>query len=145
MAQDDEGPGLLTSIGIGFIILLFVATGFAPLMQGGGGGGGDRDLSISDSVVTRQDKPGKLENFESKQDRLSRAMIQEKLSSIPVFYLSEGGTMKSDIYLSYVDAKEVAGAGVTIKATSLDQVMYVVLDVAKFAGPEVSRGSIVSH
>jgi hypothetical protein len=135
MAQDDEGPGLMTKIGIGFIILLFVATGLLPLMQGGGGG--DRDLSISDSVVTRQDKPGKLEYFESKQDRLSRATIQEKLSSIPVSYLSEGGNMKSDIYLSYVDAKEAAGAGVTIKATSLDQVMYVILGVAKSADTEV--------
>jgi len=122
MAREDEGPGLLASIGIVIIMILFVGTGLFPLVDGGG-----KDLSIADSVVTRQDAPGKLENFESKQDRLSRAAIQEKLSALPVFYLSEGGTMKTDLYLSYSDAIEaVSGAkGVAVKATSLDQVMCV--------------------
>jgi hypothetical protein len=119
MARDGEGPGTLTSIGILLIMVLFVGTGLLPLLDGGG-----KDLSIADSVVTRQDAPGKLQNFESKGDRLSRATIQEKLSSIPVFYLSEGGTMKTDIYLSYADAVDAAG-GASVKATSLDQVMYV--------------------
>lgn len=127
MAQDEEGPGILVSTGILLIMILFVATGLMPMLDGGG-----RDLSIADSVVTRQDAPGKLENFESKQDRLSRATIQEKLSAVPVFYISEGGTMKTDIYVSYTDATAEAakfGGGSSVKATSLDQVMYVMLRV----------------
>ena len=121
--SNDEGPGLLTTIGVGFIIVLFVVSGLLPsLLQGGG----DRDLSIADSVVTRQDVPGKLANFESSQDRLSRSEIQEKLSSIPVFYLATtDGTMKTDIFLSYADAKDVSSGmeGTTVKVTTLDQVM----------------------
>ncbi|CAJ1966889.1 unnamed protein product [Cylindrotheca closterium] len=121
--MDDEGngPGTLTSIGILLIMILFVGTGLAPMM-----GGGDRDLSIADSVVTRQDSPQKLKNYESTQDRLSRATIQEKLSAVPVFYLSEGGNMQTDIFLSYQEANDVAAGknGVSVKVTSLDQVMY---------------------
>jgi hypothetical protein len=119
----DEGPGLATQIGILVIMGLFVATGLFPLLDGGG-----RDLSIADSVVTQQDAPGKLRNFESKQDRLSRATIQEKLSGIPVFYLVDRlGNMGTNIYVSYddaaVEARE-APSGTSVKATSLDQVMY---------------------
>lgn len=120
MASDNEGPGALTSIGILTIMLLFVGTGLLPLLDGGG-----KDLSIADSVVTRQDAPQKLQNFESSQDRLSRATIQEKLSAIPVFYLSEGGNMQTDVYLSYAEAADAASSkgSVSVKATSLDQVM----------------------
>ena len=54
--------------------------------------------------------------------RLSRAAIQEKLNTVPVFYVIGGnGKMGTDLYLSYNDAKEVAG-GKTVKATTLDQV-----------------------
>ena len=120
--MDDEGngPGTLKSIGILLIMVLFLGTGLAPMM-----GGGDRDLSIADSVVTRQDVPGKLKNYESSQDRLSRATIQEKLSAVPVFYLSEGGNMKTDVFLSYQEASDAAAGkdGVSMRVTSLDQVM----------------------
>lgn len=121
MAADNEGPGPLVSLGILFIMVLFVGSGLLPLLDGGG-----RDLSIADSVVTRQDAPQKLKNYEFSQDRLSRASIQEKLSAIPVFYLSKGGEMETNIYMSYVEANEAAAnnEGVTVKATSLDQVMY---------------------
>lgn len=122
MARDDEGPGLLTRIGILAIMVLFLVTGLLPLLQGN-----ERDLSIADSVVTQQDVPGKLKSFESKQDRLSRATIQEKLSGIPVFYLvDESGTMSTSIYVSYADAKAASDGspGSSLKATSLDQVMY---------------------
>jgi hypothetical protein len=120
MAADNEGPGPLTTIGILVIMILFVGSGLLPLLDGGG-----KDLSIADSVVTRQDAPQKMQNFESTQDRLSRATIQEKLSAIPVFYLSEGGSMQTDIYLSYPEAQDAASgkAAVSVKATSLDQVM----------------------
>eukprot|EP00980_Cylindrotheca_fusiformis_P005002 scaffold1062_cov130-Cylindrotheca_fusiformis.AAC.8 len=119
MASDNDGPGALTSLGIVTAMILFVGSGLLPILDGGG-----RDLSIADSVVTRQDAPQKLQSFESSQDRLSRATIQEKLSSIPVFYLSEGGTMQSNIYLSYSEATDAASGKADVKATSLDQVMY---------------------
>lgn len=120
MDEEGNGPGLLTSIGIVLIMIIFVGSAFVPLM-----GGGDRDLSIADSVVTRQDAPQKLKNYESSQDRLSRATIQEKLSAVPVFYLSEGGNMQTDIFLSYQQAADAATGkeGVSVKVTSLDQVM----------------------
>jgi hypothetical protein len=122
--SNDEGPGLLTQLALGFIILIFLFTSIAPSFMEGGG---DRDLSIADSVVTRQDLPGKLAGFESTQDRLSRSTIQEKLSALPVFYLaSSDGTMKTDVYISYTDAVEAASkatGGVSVKATSLDQVL----------------------
>lgn len=124
MVGDDDGPGPLVQVGILLIMILFVGTGLLPLLDGGG-----RDLSIADSVVTQQDTtPGKLvRNVESNQDRLSRATIQEKLSGIPVFYLvdSNNGSMGTNIYLSFTDAKNVADEtpGTTVKATSLDQVM----------------------
>jgi hypothetical protein len=119
MASDDEGPGLLTQIGLVLIMLLFVGTSLLPLIDGGG-----KDLSIADSVVT-QDASGKRQNIENKQDSLSRTSIQEKLSGIPVFYLSDSqGSMGNNIYLSYADAKVAAGeTGTAVKATSLDQVM----------------------
>jgi hypothetical protein len=78
--NNDQGPGdIMKQIGIGFIILIFVASGVLPMMQGGG----DRDLSIADSVVSQQDVPGKLAGFENKSDRLSRGTIQEKISVSP--------------------------------------------------------------
>ncbi len=122
MADDDDGPGPLVQVGILLIMILFLGTGLLPLMDGGG-----RDLSIADSVVTQQDIPGKLQNnIESNQDRLSRATIQEKLSGIPVFYLTDSnGSMGANIYIAYEDAKVAADetGGTIVKATSLDQVM----------------------
>lgn len=124
MSSDDSGgggiQGILFSLLGAVILILFVATSFLPLM----GGGGDRDLSIADSVVTRQDAPGKLANYESKGDRLSRSSIQEKLNTVPVFYLvNNDNVMSTDIFMSYQDAKGVADAkSFTVKATTLDQV-----------------------
>ena len=121
--SDNQGQGLLATIGVGLIIVIFVASGLLPSLLEGGG---DRDLSIADSVVTRQDMPGKLANFESAQDRLSRSEIQDKLSAIPVFFLATpDGSMKTDIFLSYADAKEASAEtdSTAVKVTTLDQVM----------------------
>lgn len=123
MAGDGGGGGLkgalFSLLGVGLIVL-YVGTNFLPMMAGGGG----RDLSIADSVVTRQDAPGKLQNNEFKGDRLSRSSIQEKLNTVPVFYLvNSDGEMDADIYMSYADAKDAAGSK-TVKATTLDQVTY---------------------
>jgi len=121
MVREEGGPGVVTQIGIVIIMILFVATGIFPMLDGGG-----RDFTIADSVVTQQDAPGKLQNFASKQDRLSRATIQEKLSGIPVFYAVDGnGNLKgTDFYVSYEDVVTTEGSETTIKATSLDQIMY---------------------
>ena len=129
---DDEGPGTGVSITAALLFLIFVAGSVIPLA---GTFGMKGDMSIADSVVTRQDAPGKLQNFESKQYSLSRSAIQEKLNAIPVFYIATAGddgtsTMSTDIYLSFEDAK-AANAGLSsssvVKGTTLDQVMYVAL------------------
>eukprot|EP00536_Pseudo-nitzschia_multiseries_P001581 jgi/Psemu1/294465/fgenesh1_pm.20_\ len=125
--EPDERPGLSgASILAGVLLAVFVAGSLLPLA-------GTIDLKpapIADSVVTRQDVPGR-QNLENKQFALSRSAIQEKLNSVPVFYVATTGSdgsaeMSTDIYLSYQDAKE-ASDGVsssTVKGTTLDQVMY---------------------
>jgi hypothetical protein len=121
--DEEEGPGLAMQIGIVLIGLLFVVTSALPYLDGGG-----RDLSIADSVVTQDASSStKVERVvENKGDSLSRANIQEKLSGIPVFYLSDnqGSMGTTNIYISYTDAKVAADETRTVvKATSLDQVM----------------------
>jgi hypothetical protein len=141
--QDDEsGSSLGTTIGLTFILILFLAGSILPLFDSSGGMG-NRNLSISDSIVTRQQQqdvvvPGRVVNVGNVKDQLSRAAIQEKLSTIPVFYLATKGgggngsgdstiMASTDIYLSYEEAKEVASSSSSIvKVTSLDQVMYVI-------------------
>jgi hypothetical protein len=126
MSSSDDGGGglrgiLFSLLGVS-LILLFVGTSFLPMMDSGGG---SRDLSIADSVVTRQDAPGKLQNYEaSPNDRLSRSSIQEKLNAVPVFYLvDKANAMSSNIYTSYQDASNAAATcSLTVKATTLDQV-----------------------
>ena len=129
---NNEGPGgSSTSIIAGILLLIFVAGSVLPFV---GTFGMKGEMSIADSVVTQQDTPGKLQNFESKQYSLSRSAIQEKLNSVPVFYIATTGddgssTMGTDIYMSFDDAK-AASAGISsssVKGTTLDQVMYVSL------------------
>lgn len=125
MSNEEGGSGglqgVLVSLFGALVIILFVGSSFLPML-----GGAQRDLSISDSVVTKQDAPGKLENYEFKGDRLSRSTIQEKLNAVPVFILvDKESVMNSNIYMSYEDAKEAADASsLTVKATTLDQVTY---------------------
>ena len=134
MARGDNegsgGTGLRITAAV--LFLIFVAGSLIPLA---GTFGMKGNMSIADSVVTRQDVPGKLQNFESKQYSLSRSAIQEKLNAVPVFYIATAGddgstTMSTDIYLSFEDAK-AANAGLSsssvVKGTTLDQVMYVAL------------------
>jgi hypothetical protein len=127
---DDEGSGggmSGTSITAGILFFIFAIGAVLPLvgtldMVKGGG------MSIADSVVTRQDAPGKLQNVEKKEFSLSRSAIQEKLNAIPVFYIATpDNNMSTDIYLSYEDANKAAAGsstGTTVKGTTLDQVMY---------------------
>lgn len=121
MSKNDDGgiQGVLFSVAGVVIIALFVGSSFLPML-----GGAEKDLSIADSVVTRQDAPGKLQNYEARGDQLSRSSIQEKLNTVPVFYLEDtDNVMGRDIFMSYEDAKEKAGASsLAVKATTLDQV-----------------------
>lgn len=133
MAKEDEEQSLMRTISIGFVIILFVSTSiFLPLMEGGG----SRDLSIADSVVTTQDNPNKLKDYEDNKSRLSRAAIQEKLNSLPIFYLGDGEKMQQNLYFSYSDALAATTGSFRVKATSLDQVMYPLI---------LKRGRMVSH
>jgi hypothetical protein len=122
MSREGESAGILATLGGGLIVALFVATSFFPFI-----GGKETPMGLADSVVTRQDAPGKLANFESEKYRLSRSAIQEKLNAVPIFYLTnDDGSMKTDLYTSYDDAREAAGSG-AVKATTMDQVTYPLL------------------
>ena len=126
--EPDDRPGLSsTSTIAGILFAVFIAGSLLPLA-------GTLDLKpapIADAVVTRQDAPGR-KNVESKQYALSRSAIQEKLNTVPVFYVATTGedgsaAMSTNIYLSYQVAKE-ASDGIpssSVKGTTLDQVMYV--------------------
>jgi hypothetical protein len=122
MSREGEGSGILAALGGGFIIALFVVTSFFPFI-----GGKETPMGLADLVVTKQDAPGKLANFESEKYRLSRSAIQEKLNAVPIFYLTnDDGSMKTDLFTSYDDAREAAGSG-AVKATTMDQVTYPLL------------------
>ena len=124
----NEGPGILPTLGLAFIILIFVGTSFLPLLDAGGPSG---NLSIADSVVTKQDNPDKFKNYENKFDRLSRATIQEKLNAVPVFYLvdNDDGTMKSDIFMSFEDATDAAkgGQGYNLGSSHVRLIIYALI------------------
>jgi len=125
--NNDEGPqGTGVGFIAGFLLLIFVAGSVVPFagtlnIKG--------QLSIADSVVTKQDASGKFKNVESKQLSLSRSAIQEKLNSVPVFYVVTEGKMGTALYMSFDDAR-AASDGIpssTVKGTTLDQVMYPLL------------------
>ncbi|KAL7543502.1 hypothetical protein ACHAXR_013177 [Thalassiosira sp. AJA248-18] len=126
MSDNDEGPGLVTKVFISGVLLFFVASAFAPLMDFAANPPSANDLNLADSVVTRQDGD-KLSNYQSKFDALSPKKVQEKLSNLPVFYLSSDGKMGDKIYLSFNQAEDAASKssqGSSVKVATLDQVMY---------------------
>ena len=128
---NNGGVGLIA----GVLFAVFIAGSVLPLvgtfdMKGQGG------VSLADSVITRQDVPGKLNEMgERKEFKLSRSNIQDKLNAVPVFYLVDTTTatrtttpvMSSEIYVSYEDALGAASSSnsnTVVKGTTLDQVMY---------------------
>jgi len=125
---NDKGPGGTgVSITAAILLFIFVAGSLLPLA---GTFGTKGQMSIADSVVTRQDASGKLQNLESKKLSLSRSAIQEKLNSVPVFFITTtgngGSNIDTDIYLSFEDANAASAriSSSTVKGTTLDQVMY---------------------
>mmetsp|Transcript_45189 Transcript_45189/g.88419 ORF Transcript_45189/g.88419 Transcript_45189/m.88419 type:complete len:326 (+) Transcript_45189:38-1015(+) len=76
------------------------------------------------SVLLKGPGPG---GFQS----LSRAGIQKKLNTVPVFYIPTQEGIQSNIYLSYDDATAAAkssGRGADdVKATTLDQIYYPII------------------
>ena len=111
----DSSKGIVTAAGFVVIAALFVGGSILPLMDMGGGG----VAPLANSVATRDQVQQVVTN---EKYRLSRAAIQEKLNSVPVFYIVEGnGEIGANLYLSYDDAMNDAGSKV-IKATTLDQV-----------------------
>jgi len=113
---------------IGLLIALVVFSGdFLPLITGQMG---QKTAPLAESVAVRNAEGKSLSITTvtptmSEKYRLSRASIQEKLSAIPVFYITnQNGEMDTNIYVSYDDAKEAAGSSNLVKATTLDQVEY---------------------
>ena len=126
MASDDEGGGIATKLALVGVLVVFLITSILPFlgeMQADTG-----PANLSGAVATRDAPDSAYKNYESSFDRLSRAKIQEKLSRVPAFYLVDKvtGRMAPEIYASYEDAVDAskAGAGSTVKATTLNQVMY---------------------
>eukprot|EP00985_Skeletonema_marinoi_P005079 scaffold2191_cov92-Skeletonema_marinoi.AAC.12 len=124
--NDNEGPAPITAIFISLVLLFFVVSAFAPLLDFASIQPSNQDLNLGDAVVTRQDDTNKLKNYQSKFDALSSTRIQQKLANLPVFYIatSDGG-MQENIYFSYSDATNAASSGESaVKVTTLDQIMY---------------------
>jgi len=126
MVNDDDGPAFLTVAGVLLAIVIIVGTSLAPTMDMMNGSGSSMDYNLSDSVVTRQDTPNKMQDYSNPNDKLSRSKIQEKLNRVPVFYLADSDlNMKEKIYLSFQDASAVASSSdsnLKVKCTTLDQV-----------------------
>lgn len=115
-----SSKGIVTAAGLLFIVILFVGGSILPMMDMGRAGGGVAPLA--NSVATRDQGAQQQQVVTNDKYRLSRAAIQEKLNTVPVFYVVGGnGEMGTDLYLSYNDAKDVAGSKI-VKATTLDQV-----------------------
>lgn len=128
-SDDSNGPGIATTIALVGILLVFLGSSAAPFLDALNTDATDSVSSeLANTVVTRQDPDAlKQQQYASKYDRLSRTRIQEKLSGLPAFYLvkDKTGEMDGDIYMSYADATKAAETfGSSVKATTLDQVMY---------------------
>jgi hypothetical protein len=115
MSSNGDGKGALTAAGLIFIIVLFVGGSILPMMGGGG------VAPIANSVAGRDEAQQQV--VTNDKYRLSRAAIQEKLNTVPVFYVvGDKGEMETRIFMSYNDAMDAAGGNKAVKATTLDQV-----------------------
>lgn len=126
--NEGQGPGPVMALFISGVLLFFIASAFAPLIDFASIQPSPKDLNLADSVVTRQDDVNKLKNYQSKFDALSQSKIQDKLRNLPVFFIAQGGEgrmMDKNIYFSFNEATYAASAGDgTVKVTTLDQVLY---------------------
>ena len=145
--DDEEGPGLVATAFISFVLLYFVASAVSPFLLAAKAPG--NDFSLGDAVATRQGaETSKLKNYRSDFDALSPAKIQKKLRNLPVFYLSTGegasATMANpNLYLSYAEAEAAAGQspGATVKATTLDLVYYPLV-LGKETAPATTSAAV---
>ncbi|KAL9178328.1 hypothetical protein ACHAXT_001756 [Thalassiosira profunda] len=145
--DDSQGPGLVAGGFIVAVLLYFVVSAFAPLLDFMATSPTATDLSLGDAVVTRQDGESKLKTYQSKFDALSPARVQEKLSNLPVFFVSTDdgagwSRMGERIYLSFGEAEgDAKASGGIVKATTLDQVLYPL--ILKKEGGKVSASTPV--
>jgi hypothetical protein len=121
--DDEQGPGAVMTLFISAVLLFFVVSAFAPLLDFAAIQPSNKDLNLGDAVVTRQDDSNKLKNYQSKFDALTPSRIQQKLSNLPVFFIARDGVMETNVYFSYNEAKAAAGES-NVKVTTLDQIMY---------------------
>eukprot|EP00986_Skeletonema_menzelii_P013452 scaffold7852_cov151-Skeletonema_menzelii.AAC.17 len=128
--DNNEGPGPVTAIFISLVLLFFVVSAFAPLLDFASIQPSNQDLNLGDAVITRQDDINRLKNYQSKFDAVAPLRIQQKLSNLPVFYIAKSdGGMDTNIYFSYNEANTAAassssGEDGVVKVTTLDQIMY---------------------
>jgi hypothetical protein len=115
MSSNGDGKGALTAAGLLFIIVLFVGGSILPMMGGGG------IAPLANSIASRDEAQQQV--VTNDKYRLSRAAIQEKLNTVPVFFVvGDKGEMETRIFMSYNDAMDAAGGNKVVKATTLDQV-----------------------
>mmetsp|Transcript_23388 Transcript_23388/g.38705 ORF Transcript_23388/g.38705 Transcript_23388/m.38705 type:complete len:338 (+) Transcript_23388:155-1168(+) len=115
------GKSALTAAGLVIVALLFFGGSVLPMMSGMSATAGGV-APLANSVANRDQMQQTTTNDKY---RLSRSAIQEKLNTVPVFYVvGDKGEMGTRIYMSYNDAKDSAGSKEVVKATTLDQVEY---------------------
>jgi hypothetical protein len=149
-----EGPGIIPSLFISGVLLFFAVSAIGPLLDSisvSSQPPAKTDLSLGDSVITRQDGDNKLKNYESKFDALSMEKIQEKLENLPVFYVGDGrGIMGNEnVYFSYSEAESAAkGIGGSSSAAALNDakdtsttlkegdIPLFIVERLAFAGPD---------
>jgi hypothetical protein len=129
---DNQGPGIITAVFAGVVLLLFGLSAFVPLLEVASTAPA-ANSNLGNSVVTRQDGP-EMKNYQSKFDALSPAKIQDKLRNLPVFYLVKDGNINDKIYFSFNEAKAASeDISAVVKVTTLDQVLYpLILKQGKF-------------
>lgn len=124
MSDNNEGPPLPIAAFISLVLLFFIVSAVAPLVEFASNT--PTDLSLGDAVVTRQDEATKLKNYQSSFDALKPAKIQEKLSNLPVFYTVNGdASIGNNFYLSFSEADSAAkSSGGSVKVTTSDKIVY---------------------
>lgn len=120
--SDGGGNSILTALAGIAVVGIFLGGSILPMVSDLGG----KAAPLANSVAFRETQGENNQKQYAPNDKyhLSRAAIQEKMSSVPVFYVvGSDGQMEEKIFMSFQDAKEAAGSK-SVKATTLDQVEY---------------------
>jgi hypothetical protein len=120
---EDMTKSFTTVAGLVVVVTLFVGGSILPLLSDIAGGG---VAPLANAVATRDQQQASQQRLVTNDKyRLSRAAIQEKLNSVPVFFIVDTETheMQTNLFMSYREAQEAAiKPTMNVRATTLDQV-----------------------